>query len=269
MGGDLNKIKTVGRYMIEVWKAAGMNMEKVKFMWASDEILDRSSEYWSLVFDIATKNSLNRVLRCTQIMGRSETDDLTSAQIFYPVMQCADIFFLKADICQLGMDQRKVNMLAREYCDASKRKFKPIILSHHMLMGLAEGQAKMSKSDPGSAIFVEDTEADVNVKIKKAYCPPGIVENNPILDYLKHIVFAVDCPSFNISRSEQNGGDAEYKTYESLESDYLAGSIHPGDLKPAVAKAINELIKPIRDHFTSNPEAKKLLEQVKNYRTTR
>ena len=23
-------------------------------------------------------------------------------------MQCADIFFLRADICQLGMDQRKV-----------------------------------------------------------------------------------------------------------------------------------------------------------------
>jgi hypothetical protein len=30
------------------------------------------------------------------------------------------------------MDQRKVNMLAREYCDATspKIKFKPIILSH-------------------------------------------------------------------------------------------------------------------------------------------
>lgn len=269
MGGDLNKIKTVGRYMIEVWKAAGMNMDNVKFMWASDEILNRSSEYWSLVFDIATKNSLNRVLRCTQIMGRSESDDLTSAQIFYPVMQCADIFFLKADICQLGMDQRKVNMLAREYCDATKRKFKPIILSHHMLMGLAEGQAKMSKSDPNSAIFVEDTEADVNVKIKKAYCPPGVVENNPILDYLKHIIFAVDGAKFMITRSEQNGGNTEYTSYEALEADYLAGKIHPGDLKPAVAKAINELIKPIRDHFMTNPDAKKLLEQVKSYRTTR
>ena len=269
MGGDLNKIKTVGRYMIEVWKAAGMNMEKVKFLWASDEILNRSSEYWSLVFDIATKNSLNRVMRCTQIMGRSESDDLTSAQIFYPVMQCADIFFLKADICQLGMDQRKVNMLAREYCDASKRKFKPIILSHHMLMGLAEGQAKMSKSDPGSAIFVEDSEADVNVKIKKAFCPPGVVENNPLLDYLKHIVFAVQEPLFKISRSEQNGGDLEFVDYATLESDYRANLIHPGDLKPAVAKAINELIKPIRDHFVNNPEAKKLLDQVKNYRTTR
>jgi tyrosyl-tRNA synthetase len=66
------------------------------------------------------------------------------------------------------MDQRKVNMLAREYCTETKRKFKPIILSHRnfflkftlldMLMGLKEGQEKMSKSDPESAIFMEDSE---------------------------------------------------------------------------------------------------------------
>jgi hypothetical protein len=30
----------------------------------------------------------------------------------------------------------------------------------------------MSKSDPNSAIFMEDSEGDVNVKIKKAFCPP-------------------------------------------------------------------------------------------------
>ena len=42
-------------------------------------------------------------------------------------------------------------MLAREYCDMTKPKikFKPVILSHHMLAGLKEGQTKMSKSDPG------------------------------------------------------------------------------------------------------------------------
>jgi tyrosyl-tRNA synthetase len=33
--------------------------------------------------------------RCSQIMGRSEQDELTAAQILYPCMQCADIFFLK------------------------------------------------------------------------------------------------------------------------------------------------------------------------------
>jgi tyrosyl-tRNA synthetase len=31
-------------------------------------------------------------------------------------------------------------MLAREYCDMAKIKFKPVILSHHMLMGLKEGK---------------------------------------------------------------------------------------------------------------------------------
>jgi tyrosyl-tRNA synthetase len=30
-------------------------------------------------------------------------------------------------------------MLAREYCDVIGKKDKPVILSHHMLMGLKEG----------------------------------------------------------------------------------------------------------------------------------
>ncbi len=29
MGGDLKKIQTVGRYMVEVWKAVGMDLSKV------------------------------------------------------------------------------------------------------------------------------------------------------------------------------------------------------------------------------------------------
>lgn len=45
----------------------------------------------------------------------------------------------QADICQLGMDQRKVNMLAREYAETLKpKRFKPVILSHRMLPGLLE-----------------------------------------------------------------------------------------------------------------------------------
>ena len=32
--------------------------------------------------------------------------------MIYPCMQCTDIFFLDVDVCQLGIDQRKVNMLA-------------------------------------------------------------------------------------------------------------------------------------------------------------
>ena len=50
----------------------------------------------------------------------------------------------------------------------------------------------MSKSDPDSAIFMEDSEAEVNSKIKKSFCPIGIVQANPILDYVKNIIFGAN-----------------------------------------------------------------------------
>uniref|UniRef100_A0A0E0HKF3 tyrosine--tRNA ligase n=1 Tax=Oryza nivara TaxID=4536 RepID=A0A0E0HKF3_ORYNI len=262
MGGDIKKIQTVGRYMIEIWRAAGMNLDGVEFLWSSEEINKRANEYWPLVMDIARKNNVKRIMRCCQIMGRNDSDELTAAQIFYPCMQCADIFFLKADICQLGMDQRKVNMLAREYCDDIKRKNKPIILSHHMLPGFKEGQEKMSKSDPSSAIFMEDDEAQVNLKIKQAFCPPTIVDGNPCLEYIKYIVFPW-FETFEVVRKEENGGNKTFANMNELIADYESGALHPADVKPALAKAINQILQPIRDHFKNNSEAKVLLNTVK------
>jgi len=272
MGGDLAKIQTVGRYMIEVWKATGMDMNNVQFLWSSEEINKNPNEYWMRVLDIARTFSLTRVKRCGTIMGKSEMnldeDEVPAAHIMYPIMQCADIFFLKADICQLGMDQRKINMLARDYVDHKKKeiRFKPIIISHHMLLGLKEGQPKMSKSDPDSAIFMEDTADDVNKKIKKAYCPPGVLENNPILDYAKYIIFAqINFAGFPVSRAPENGGEKVYLKIEDLIADFQSGQLHPGDLKPAVARSLNNMLEPVRNHFVTNPEAKKLLDQVKKY----
>lgn len=110
MGGDLKKIQQVGKYMVEVWKAVGMDLDRVEFLHASDEINRQPDVYWTLVMDIAAKNNLKRVVRCSQIMGRSETDELSAAQIFYPCMQCADIFFLKVivEIQTLNMIFRRI-----------------------------------------------------------------------------------------------------------------------------------------------------------------
>jgi len=270
MGGDLKKIEVVGRYLIEIWKAVGMDIDggKVEFLWSSKEINSRAHEYWPLVMDIARRNTVSRIKRCGQIMGRSDEEELTAAQIFYPCMQCADVFFLKADICQLGMDQRKVNVLAREYCDNIKRKNKPIILSHHMLPGLQQGQEKMSKSDPLSSIFMEDEEAEVNLKIKRAYCPPDIVEGNPCLEYVKYLILPW-FKKFVIERSAENGGDKSFESFEELVADYESGKLHPADLKPALAKALNKILEPVREHFKNDNNAKDLLKRVKAYRVTR
>lgn len=126
-------------------------------------------------------------------------------------MQCTDVFFLDVDVCQLGIDQRKVNTLATEMVNDEKKK--PIIVSHGMIMGLKEGQQKMSKSDPDSAIFMEDSVKEVERKVKQAFCPPQIVKDNPVLDYCKNIIFKCR-DTVSIVRKEEFGGNKTYKSYE-------------------------------------------------------
>jgi tyrosyl-tRNA synthetase len=277
MGGDLDKIQTVGKYFIEVWKASGMDLDNVEFVWASDFVNDQ--EYWKLVMKIAIKNSLKRVLRTVQIMGREESDSLQASQILYPCMQAADIFYLKADVAQLGLDQRKVNMMARETAPLLGL-WKPISISHHMLMGLQmppSGEMgtvdraiklKMSKSQPDTAIFMTDTEEDISRKMNKAWCPEKRAKENPVLEYCKYIIFE-RFDAFEINRPEKFGGNLTIKSYAELEQLYMEGKIHPMDLKKASAFYINQLLIPVREHFEKDPKARKLKEQVESFEVTR
>ncbi len=277
MGGDLEKIRIVGEYFIEVWKACGMDLDNVEFIWASDLVKD--DNYWKLVMQVARHSTLNRIVRCGQIMGRKEGEVLQASQILYPCMQCADIFYLKADMCQLGMDQRKVNMLAREIAPALGFK-KPVVVSHHMLMGLLtppEGSddatdraiaMKMSKSKPDSSIFMTDTEEEIKSKIAKAYCPAKIVEENPVMEYCEYMIFE-KYPKIVIARPEKFGGELTIKGYDELKHRYKEGEIHPADLKKAVAFYVNELVAPVRKHFEENKEARKLKELVESFAVTR
>jgi len=199
MGGDMDKIHTVGEYFIEIWKATGMDLDNVEFLWTSDFIGQK--EYWETVMKVARSTTLKRILRTTEIMGRSESDSLLAAQIIYPCMQVTDIFkVMKCQVTQLGMDQRKVNMLARQV-GPELGFWKPVVVSHGMLQGLGKPapkdadpvtraiSMKMSKSKPDTAIFMTDTTEEINRKIMKAYCPEGVVEDNPVLDYCRQIIF--------------------------------------------------------------------------------
>ena len=261
MMGDLEKIRVVGQYFIEIWKAVGMKMSNVKFLWCSDFINARPSEYWMTVMDIACKNNLTRIKKCTAIMGREASDQLSVAQMFYPCMQCTDIFFMGVDICQLGMDQRKVNMLAREYAPNGK---KPIILSSHMISGLLEDQEKMSKSNPDSAIFMEDSYADIKRKLKKAYCEEGKIEGNPVIELVKYFALEIS-GRFEVSRTPENGGNITYLTYEELCADFVDKKLHPMDVKMSLATHIDRLIEPVRQHFINDPHAKKILQLTQKY----
>ena len=61
----------------------------------------------------------------------------------------------------------------------------------------------------------------------------------------------------------------EYTDYAALEADYVSSALHPSDLKPALAAALNTILQPVRDHFENNAEAKDLLKKVRSYKVTR
>ena len=281
LGGDLEKIRLVGRYFRECFEALGLRGPRVRYLWASDLVSD--SEYWRKVITIAKSASLRRVRRALPIMGRSlDAADVETAWLIYPCMQAADIFHMEVDVACAGIDQRKVHMLARDVAEKLKWR-KPICLHTPLLMSLAgpgatlEGtfdederlnkriRSKMSKSVPGGCIYVHDEPEEIRKKLRKAYCPAKQVEDNPVLELARLVVFpALGC--LHVDRPEKYGGPVTYESYAELEADFASGALHPLDLKNAVADALAEILKPVREHFARKPE---LLEAVRSLELTR
>jgi tyrosyl-tRNA synthetase len=56
---------------------------------------------------------------------------------------------------------------------------------------------------------------------------------------------------------------------DSLIADYTSEALHPGDLKPGLIQALNEILQPVRDHFKNDKRAADLLKRVKAFKVTR
>lgn len=271
MGGDLQGLKMAGMYLVEAWKACGVDEKKVSVLWTS-QMVD-NQKYWQRVIQVAKVTTMDRAIRCSTVMGRKEGEMQYTSQILYPLMQASDPFELDVDICQLGMDQRKATMLSREVGEKLEWG-KPVCIHHHLLAGLQgsrmgkdQVEAKMSKSVKGSSIFIHDTEEEIKEKINNAFCEPKMVEGNPVLEICRYIIFRKR-KSFLIERPEKFGGNVDFESYEKLEEMYRNGQLHPMDLKNAVSRDLNDILDPIRYYFVSG-KARELYEKVRGLQVTR
>ncbi len=256
MGGDMEKIHEAGEYFKKVWELLGA--KDIKIVWASELI--EKTEYWERFLKISTAVTIDRLKRAGTIMGRKAVEMQKASFLVYPLMQATDIFELDVDICQLGMDQRKVNILAREVAEKFGWK-KPVLVHHHLLLGLQAGKRmgkeltpedmKMSKSKPETAIYVHDSPEDIRRKMRNAYCPARVVENNPVIDIVRNLILRGrdDSEVLVVERPEKFGGTVEYYRYEDLEKDFVEGKLHPLDLKNAVAEWLIETLAPVREYF--------------------
>jgi tyrosyl-tRNA synthetase len=280
LGGDLTLIRKAADLFRHSWIALGVPADKVEFIY-SDELYNDLA-YWAKTMSIAKNLTIARTTRTLEIAGRKEGEAHYVSDYLYTPMQVADIFELNVKICQLGMDQRKANMVAREIGEKIGY-WKPTCVHHHLLQGLEkpaiwpipEGQekeavasAKMSKSKPQTCIFIYDTPEEIKQKMSRAFCPERTIKFNPIMDIAKYIVFREkDC--FTIERPAKFGGNIEFHSFQELETTYAEGKLHPMDLKNGVAMQLGEILEPVRRYFANNSEAKDCLETVRQAKITR
>ena len=227
--GELDEIKKIGEYNKRVFEAMGL---KARYVYGSEFQLDK--DYTLNVYKLALKTTLKRARRSMELIAR-EDENPKVAEVIYPIMQVNDIYYLDVDVAVGGMEQRKIHMLARELLP------KKVVCIHNPVLTGLDGQGKMSSSK-GNFIAVDDSPEDIRVKIKKAYCPAGIVEGNPIMEIAKYFL---EYP-LTIKRPEKFGGDLVVDSYEELERLFKNKELHPMDLKNAVAEELIKILEPIR-----------------------
>jgi tyrosyl-tRNA synthetase len=262
LGGSFENIRKVSKYYEDAFKLVCPGVNIV----LGTDLYDSKKEYWSELVQIAKHMSLARTMRTLTIMGRSENDEkIDLAKLIYPAMQAADIHSLDLDIVHAGMDQRKIHMLVKDVFPKMKWKV-PVAVHHKLLPGLtkptevkADGEvAKMSKSDPNAGVFIHNSDDEIRTKIKKGFCEEGSIENNPVLEIAKHIIFH-EFDTISIERPEKFGGNVSYDNFASMESDFAQKKLHPSDLKQSVGESLVKIISPIREKLSLSEELSNLI----------
>lgn len=218
-------------------KALGMKAEIVK---GSDFQFEK--EYQIDVMNLAQKATINRGIKSMQEIAR-DAENATISQLWYPLMQVADIKALKVDIAVGGMEQRKVHMIGKDQSATLNHQF--VAIHTPLITSLKGPGSKMSKSIPGSGISVVDTQEEIRKAINEAYCPIKIIEDNPVIQLVQYIIFP-RIKKIEILRPAKFGGNVSFENIQKLKESYSAGELHPADLKTAVIENLEKIIAPIR-----------------------
>ena len=224
------------------------------------------------MIEVSKNTTLSRAKRSISILGRDEGDDIDFAKLIYPMMQVADIFTMGINLSHAGADQRKAHVIARQVANKitisplvyHHHNIKPIGIHHKLLLGLQKptqwpipknanlkdiiSSMKMSKSNPDSAVFIDDSPEDISRKITKAFCPEKEIQYNPILDWTEQLIFSRE-EEITISRDQKFGGNLIFSSFEKLQNSYQKGDLHPQDLKNFVSNYLIALLKPAYEYF--------------------
>lgn len=242
------KIDFVGDYYQKCIELSFPWSRKPQFIRGSSFQLTK--EYQLDVLKLSTLSTVARTTRAASEVTRMKNPKVS--ELIYPIMQALDEEYLDIDIQLGGIDQRHILTYAREYLPLLKYESRVEIMTP-LIVSLRGPGVKMSASIPESRILVHDSEETIKKNINNAYCPAGIVQDNPILQLTKFIVFSVK-DKFKIERDKKFGGDVLFNNYSNLEKEFINKNIHPSDLKNALGKELINIFKRVRRYFEKNKD---------------
>ncbi|EXL54200.1 tyrosyl-tRNA synthetase [Fusarium oxysporum f. sp. radicis-lycopersici 26381] len=204
------------------------------------EVIEHQCDYYRLLINSSLKAIGVDVSKLEFVVGSSFQDSKEYQLDRFRFSNNVNVSkLLKAELG--GVDQRKLFTFFIDHMPKTGYKVRAHLMNP-MVPGLGEAQ-KMSSSEPSSKINLLDTPEEVAKQLRKAVCAPKRVEGNGIIAFIEHVIFRVE--SLN-------------RWHAKLKEDYESDTLTPQMIKPALIKALNDLLDPIRKDFDSGEDWKRV-----------
>ena len=197
--------------------------------------------------------------RMTQFKDKSQShaDNVNVGLFAYPVLMAADILLYQADLVPVGADQKQHLEIARDIAQRFNTLYSPTFTVPEpyigkqgaRVMSLQDPLKKMSKSDPNPKSFISvfDAPEVIVKKIKSAVTDSeGSVRFADGKDGINNLMGIYSCCT---------GLD-----YAQIEAEFQGKGY--GDFKAAVAEAVVEELRPVRERYERYVNDKVYLREV-------
>ncbi|CVK87864.1 probable tyrosine-tRNA ligase [Fusarium mangiferae] len=242
-------------------KAIGVDVSQLEFVVGSS--FQETREYEAKRFRFSNNVTVSQLIKAgSEVVKQSKNPTLGSVE--YPIWQSLDEEWLGVDAELGGLDQRKLFTFAIDHMPKLKYKLRAYLMNA-MVPSLGEAQ-KMSSSEPNSKINLLDSPEEVTKKLRKAICAPKEIEGNGVIAFIEHVIFRVESlktggkPRFTVET--QDGEMLVYEDISKLKEDYASDALTPQMIKPALIKALNELLDPIRKDFEADEDWQRVAEMA-------
>lgn len=226
--------------------AAGLDPDRC-ILFRQGDVREHTELCW-LLTSVTAVGELNRMHQFKDKSGAAR-ELIGAGVLFYPVLMAADVLAYRAAEVPVGEDQREHVELMRECARRFNSRFAPggeeiLVVPEHRIpavgariMDLQEPTRKMSTSVGGDEgrIFVLDDEATILKKCKRA-----------VTDSENEIRIGPDKPG--VTNLVDILAAARGTTVEEALAS-LADARGYGDLKLAVAEAVNDMLAPVRERY--------------------